>query len=175
MKAMKVLLLAVLAVGLVGAVVLASSSNTWTSSFTIADCVTVTFGGDLYIQDMANVQICTSTGWFPTNMATGTVTANCDFHVYYDVKPFTHNADATCELPTDVQATFDGTPTGWVPVPVGGFSGDFWAYVGCVGGAPNHFLPGTQLLGSGQLRVNRSGMSDRAGTYTARVAVTVAW
>ena len=173
MKSLKVLLLAVLVVGLVAAAGLANSSKTWTSSFTIADCVTVNFGGAL---DMpSGVEVCTATGWFESSAATGDVTANCNFHVYYDVKPFTHSADPTCILETEVAANFDNQYIiPWYSVGTG-LNGDFWAYVGCVGGVQNHFFPGTLLSGSGQLRVLRSGMNDRAGTYTARVAVTVAW
>ena len=173
MKSLKVLLLAVLVVGLVAAAGLADS-KTWTSSFTIADCVTVNFGGDLNMP--SGVEVCDVSGWFESNEATGDVTANCNFHVYYDVKPFTHSADAACILKTEIAADFNGQYIiPWYPVGTG-LNGDFWAYVGCPDpGAPNNFLPGTLLSGSGQLRVLRSGMSDRAGTYTARVAVTVAW
>ena len=179
MKAMKVLLLAVLAVVLVAAVGLASDtsprSTTWTPSFTIADCVTVTFGGDLDFVHPLNVALCTSSGSFKTNEATGNIVANCDFYVSYTITPFTHSVDSACVLPTDVIADFGTGWTSWISIPAGGYSGGFWALVGCPGGTGNDFAPGASLNGKGKLRVLRSGMSDRAGTYTATVAVTVSW
>jgi len=167
MKGLRVLLVAVLGLTLAGVAAFAADKEvSKTSTITLPKTLTVTGGSNLNFPHVSgpgnDAHDADATGTYSSNIVTYTIIANCDLWGRVKCTQFTHT-DGTHTLPTKFGRRYN--------LHCGGGYGS-WVWDDCP------YDPGWVLLKHGsyfcgqidmqvQLKVERNGYNDFAGTYTA--------